>query len=82
VVRGKQIDRVVFTIDGKVKRTLNKPNVGSIWVLAVNPRSMSRGVHRVVAKTTFRSRSATKPRTLRSTFSRCARAAVAPSFTG
>ena len=72
----------MFTLDGKIIRTLTKPNVGSIWVLPVNPRTLSSGVHRVVARTTFRKQSGTRARTLRSTFSRCARRATAPAFTG
>jgi len=80
-VRGKQILRVVFRLDGRVKRTVTKPDAGGLWSLPINPRTMSRGVHRVVATTTFRARSATKPRTLRVTFSRCARAASGPRFT-
>ena len=84
VVRGSQIRRVVFTLDGKVVRTLSKPNSGSRYVLTVNPRKLNRGIHRVIASTTFRSQSQTGPRTLRVTFSRCSRGAVAatPSFTG
>jgi hypothetical protein len=39
-------------------------------------------VHRVVARTVFRKQSGTKARSLRVTFSRCARRASAPAFTG
>ncbi len=52
------------------------------YVLAVNPRALPRGVHRVLARTTFKKNSATKARTLRVTFSRCARIATSPAFTG
>lgn len=82
VVNGKQIKTVVFTLDGKVLRTLSKPNVGSLYVLPVNPRTLTTGVHRVLARTIFRKDSGTKSRTLRVTFSRCARRAVSPAFTG
>jgi len=53
-------------------------------VLTVNPRRLNRGIHRVIASTTFRSQSQTGPRTLRVTFSRCSKGAVAaaPNFTG
>jgi hypothetical protein len=82
VVSGRQIARVVFTLDGKVIRTLTKPNSASRFKLAINPRSLRRGVHRVVAKTTFTKSSGTRARSLRVTFSRCARRAAAPAFTG
>jgi len=84
VVRGSQIRRVVFTLDGKVARTLTKPNSGSRYVLTVNPNRLSRGIHRILANTTFSSQSKTPPRALRVTFSRCARGAVSapPNFTG
>jgi len=81
-VRGRQIASVTFTLDGKRVRRLTKPNRGSLYVLAVNPRTLRLGVHRVLARTTFRSRSGTRARTLRVTFSKCARRASAPAFTG
>ncbi len=82
VVSGRQIERVTFTMDGRIVRALAKPNSGSRYVLAVNPRALPRGVHRVLARTTFKKNSATKARTLRVTFSRCARIATSPAFTG
>ena len=82
VVRGRQIQRVTFLLDGKRIKVLSKPNAGSLWVLSVNPRTLRIGVHRVVANTSFRKQSGTKARTLRVTFSRCARRASAPAFTG
>ena len=84
VVRGRQIARVVFTLDGKVVRTLRRPNSGPSFVLPVDPRKMRIGTHRVLARTTFQTRSGTRARTLRVTFSRCARRARSPrpAFTG
>jgi hypothetical protein len=82
VVSGRQIQRVVFTLDSRKIRTLSKPNSGSRFVLGVNPRTLRVGVHHVLAKTTFRKQSGTKARTLRVTFSRCGRRAVSPAFTG
>ncbi len=82
VVSGRQIQRVVFTLDGKVIKTLVRPNSGTRYALPVSPARLRNGVHRVLARTTFRSASGTKPRTLRVTFSRCARRAVSPAFTG
>jgi hypothetical protein len=82
IVHGHQIQRVVFTIDGKVVRTLTKPNSGSRYVLAVRPSRLGGGTHRVIARTTFRKQSGTKARTLRISFTRCARQAALPAFTG
>ena len=85
LVSGRQIERVIFTLDGKVVRTLTRPNSGSRYKLPVNAARLSRGTHRVLARTVFSSQSGTRPRTLRVTFSRCARRAVSPStpaFTG
>ena len=81
-VSGRQIARVVFTLDGRRIRTLTRPNSGSRYLIRVNPRTVKRGVHRIVARTTFIRSSGTRARTLRVTFSRCARRAASPSFTG
>jgi hypothetical protein len=82
VVTGRQIESVTFAMDGKVIRRLTKPNSASRYSLAVNPRKLRLGVHRVVARTIFRKQSGTKARTLRVTFSKCARSARSPAFTG
>lgn len=81
-VTGRQIRRVVFYLDGKAVRTLTRPNRGSRYVLAVRPNALRRGVHRIIARTTFTAASSTPSRSLRVVFSRCARAAGAPQFTG
>jgi hypothetical protein len=82
VVSGHQIKRVVFTLDGKVVKTLTRPNSGTRYKLPIRPSKLKRGTHRVVARTIFTTKSGTKSRTLRVTFSRCAHSAVAPAFTG
>ena len=69
-------------MDGKKVRTLTRPNRGTRFALAVRPDTLRRGTHRVLAVTYFTTASGTKSRTLRVTFSRCSRAAVAPRFTG
>jgi hypothetical protein len=81
-VTGRQIRRVVFYMDGRKVSTLARPNRGTRFALAVRPNSLRRGTHRVLAVTYFTRASGTKMRTLRVTFSRCARTAVAPRFTG
>jgi hypothetical protein len=82
VVSGRQIARVVFTLDGRTVRTLTRPNSGNRFKYLVNPRNLRLGRHRVLARVTFRSQSGTPARTLRVVFSRCARAAAQPRFTG
>jgi hypothetical protein len=81
-VSGRQIDRVIFALDSKVVSSLKSPNSGSRYRLKVNPRRLPKGVHRVVARTIFKKQSGTRSRTLRVTFSKCARRAVSPAFTG
>jgi len=81
-VTGRQIQRVVFTLDGKIVRRLSKPNSGSRYVLQVKPSTLRHGVHRIIARATFLKQSGTKAKTMRVSFSRCARRANAPAFTG
>ena len=81
-VTGRQINRVVFYLDGKKVKTLARPNKGTRYALAVRPGTLKRGTHRVLAVTYFRAGSGTKPRTLRVVFQRCGRRTVAPQFTG
>ncbi|MEA2138254.1 MAG: hypothetical protein QOG56_1404 [Solirubrobacteraceae bacterium] len=81
-VSGREIERVVFTMDGKTVRVLSSPNSGDRWVLPVNPRTKRPGVHRVLARVIFSKQSGTRSRTLRTAFSRCGRRAVMPAFTG
>ena len=82
-VRGGEMRRVTFTIDGLAVRTLTRPNRGVRFVQKVDPRRMSAGrVHRVTARVTFTRRSGTRARTLRVTFTRCARRAATPKFPG
>jgi len=75
VVRGRNISRVVFRIDGRVVAVKR----GTTVRLRVNPNKMSVGVHRLVA--TVRFADGTSRRLVRS-FQRCARQLAAPRFTG
>lgn len=81
-VSGRQIRRVVFYLNGKKVQTLTRPNLGNRFALPVRPNTLRRGTHRVLAVTYFTNASGTRSRTLRVTFSRCARRAVQPRFTG
>ncbi len=81
-VGGKQIDHVVFAIDGKRVRTVRTANSSGKFVLTVDPRKFKAGSHLVTARTVFKAESQTPAKTLRLRFSRCVRAAQAPAFTG
>ena len=81
-VRGSQIKRVVFKLDGKRIGTVTKRNKAGLYALRINPAKYRIGVHRLVVTVTFNSASRTKARTLRASFQRCAKRLVSPRFTG
>jgi serine-aspartate repeat-containing protein C/D/E len=80
-VRGREIDRVVFTIDGMHRRVVRTPDRSGAYRITINPRRFRPGAHRVKAVTYFTRESQTRPRVLRLRFQRCVRRA-APRFTG
>jgi hypothetical protein len=91
-VTGRAISRVTFTVDGRRVATLSRPDSRGVWKMRVNPDRYSVGRHRIVARVTFGG-SAAKAMSLRQanervvkvltiTFSRCARKASRPKFTG
>lgn len=82
-ISGRQIRRVVFSVDGRRIDTVSSPNARGQWITRINPRRFARGVRRVTARVTF-VRGAGRTRTLRVAFQRCPRPAqrVAPRFTG
>jgi tellurite resistance-related uncharacterized protein len=82
VVGGRQIERVIFSVDGKVVKTLSKPNSGIRFKLPVIPSKFKTGAHRVLARVIYTPESKTKNRTLRVIFSRCAKKVASPAFTG
>jgi hypothetical protein len=79
-VSGKQIRKVVFTIDGKRVKKVSASANSSVYSITVNPNSYKAGSHLVTAKVTFTAASNTRSKTLRVRFARCVR--VAPAFTG
>jgi hypothetical protein len=81
-VRGSQIARVVFKVDGKKVATVTKRNAKGLYALRINPAKYNVGVHRVVVTVTFNAASRTKARTLRGSFQRCGNRLIAPRFTG
>ena len=72
VVSGRHVARVIFTVDGRAVRTLTRPNRGSRYALLVKPSALAGGRHRVLARVSFRRRSAGAAKTLRVVFNRCA----------
>jgi hypothetical protein len=81
IVSGSKIRRVVFYLDGKRVKALNRPNSGRRFVLQIRPGTLRTGTHRVLAVTSFTTASKTKQRTLRRVFQKCGRNIVAPRFT-
>jgi hypothetical protein len=91
-VTGRAISRVTFTVDGRRVATLTRPDARGVWKMRVNPDRYSVGRHRIVARVTFAG-SAARAMSVRQanervvkvltiTFSRCARKASRPKFTG
>jgi hypothetical protein len=81
-IRGSQIARVVFRLDGKRIGTVTKRNSKGLYSLRVNAGNLRVGVHRLVVTVTFNAASGTKTRTLRASFQRCGTRLIAPRFTG
>ena len=81
VVRGTQISRVEFRIDGKKRATLHKPDSKGRYILRVDPKKFKPGSHLLVAKSVFTAASNTPAKSLRLRFARCVRR-TAPAFTG
>lgn len=81
-VRGTNIRRVTFTLDGRRVKTLTRPNAGKVFRLRIRTGTLRRGTHRIVARTTFTAASGAPVRRLRVVFQRCARTQRAPRFTG
>jgi hypothetical protein len=56
----------------------------TVFVLLVRPHAQDAGMHRISARVTFTTASASRPRTVRLVYERCASAAavVRPQFTG
>ena len=82
VVRGSQIRRVTFRLDGRKVLSLTKPDRGTRFTLLVRPGTMSAGTHRVTATASFTKASSTPARVLRVAFQRCIRKVSRPVFAG
>ncbi|MEA2232315.1 MAG: hypothetical protein QOD83_2131 [Solirubrobacteraceae bacterium] len=79
-VTGTGVRRVVFSLDGRVISTVTSKNYKGRFSVMVKPAKLKRGVHRVLARITYLSSTATNPKTMRVVFSRCSR--TSPQFTG
>lgn len=80
-VRGRQISRVTFYVDGRKVRQVNARSGLTRFTARITPAGRRIGVHRVTARVVFTRASATRARTLVLAFQRCGRAAR-PVFTG
>jgi hypothetical protein len=74
-ITGRQIAKVTWTLDGKRLK-------GGGTSRSLNAGKLKPGLHVLVARVTFVSKSATKPKSMRAVFVRCARSAIKPAFTG
>ena len=81
-VRGQNVARVVFRLDGRRIATLTRPNSGTTFRVRVNPARLKIGVHRITATITYAAATKKRPETRRISFQRCARKLAAPRFTG
>lgn len=81
-VRGRQIARVTFFVDGRQVKRVDAKRGQRVFKLGITPTRFGKGIHRVTAKVVFATASGTKARTLRLSFQRCARQVLAPRFTG
>ena len=81
-VKGRSINRVEFSIDGKKRKTVTRPDSAGRYKFRVDPRKFKPGSHRLVARAVFDPASGTRPKSMAMRFSRCVRAAQAPAFTG
>jgi hypothetical protein len=76
-VKGAEIAKVVFRLDGKKVKTLRR---GGTYT--VKSSKLAPGVHRIKAKVTYTAASGTKSSTHVLTFQRCVAKKIAPRFAG
>ncbi len=83
-VRGRQIARVSFRLNGTAIKTLKQPNVAGMFRLRVLTKSLPHGPARVTADVVFKTASATPRKRLAFQFSRCPGRTTTPRpvFTG
>ena len=79
-VSGRSIASVGFYMDGKLLKNIAAQR--AVYSAKIKPGRLGFGRHKIIARVTFVTGSATSGRTLAMTFRRCAKAAAAPTFTG
>jgi hypothetical protein len=81
-VRGANILRVDFSIDGRTFKRVAKRDASGLYRMTVTLRGLSRTTHKITARVAFRPGVAPRVRNLPISFRRCAQVAAAPAFTG
>ncbi len=81
-VRGANIQRVDFSLDGKRLSRVLKRDKSGMFRTTINVSALSRRTHRVTARVAFFAGSSPRVRSLPIAFRRCAKAVAAPAFTG
>jgi hypothetical protein len=81
-VRGKNMQRIVFLLDGKRVKAVASPRSNRSYSYRVNAAKLTLGGHTIAARVIFRAGSGTRAKTIRLSFQRCAKQLRAPSFTG
>jgi hypothetical protein len=80
-VTGSKIKSVTFTVDGKKRKTLLKPNLtGKRYLVSIPATSIKYGTHRVQATIVFTTASKTRTKRLTMIITRCR--PPKPQFTG
>jgi hypothetical protein len=76
-VRGRQIQKVTFTLDGRKVKTVN--GAGSYSIAS---KKLAAGIHRIKARVVYKAAAQTRPRTHTVTFQRCVVRKIKPRFAG
>lgn len=70
-VRGREIERVVFHLDGRRLRTVSRPDRHGVYGVTVQRRTLTAGRHVLRAKVIFKKRERRAPELLTLRFRRC-----------
>jgi hypothetical protein len=81
-VSGRHIKSVTFTLDGKRRARISAATGRKRFTITLHRSALDKGVHRLTARVVYAKSSATRAKTHKLAFQRCARAAVAPNFAG
>jgi hypothetical protein len=81
-VKGANIQRVDFSLDGKRMSRVTKRDSSGMFRSTITLGGLSRTTHRITARVAFFPGSSPRVRTLPIAFRRCAQAVAAPAFAG